>query len=66
MERLELVPISLNLTLDTMGKIFHIDIGQGRHDFLLSFMEGVVKLEITEKFVVSLTGIANLKHSSKV
>ncbi|CRF29202.1 Uncharacterised protein [Streptococcus pneumoniae] len=56
----------LNLTLDTMGKIFDIDIGKGRHDFLLCFMEGVVKLEITEKFVVSLASITNLNHPSEV
>ena len=48
-----------------MSEIFHIDIGKGRHDVLLSFMEGIMELEITEKFVVSLASITNLKHSSK-
>ena len=56
----------LDLTLNAMGKIFHIDIGKGRHDFLLCFMEGIVELEISEEFIIGFTGIANLKHSSKV
>ena len=49
-----------------MGKIFHIDIGKSRHDVFLCFMEGIVELEISEEFIIGFTGIANLKHSSKV